>query len=62
MCAQVEFLDDIFHSIAKTPLRMSEDSSLLVSEQQLMELHQVSVVCVCVCARGLYVSGLYASK
>ena len=40
---QVEFLNDIFYSIAKTPLRMSEDSSLQISEQQLMELHQVCV-------------------
>ncbi|KAF5842997.1 hypothetical protein DUNSADRAFT_3125 [Dunaliella salina] len=38
----VEFLNDIYHSIAKTPLRMSEDSSLQISEQQLMELHQLS--------------------
>jgi len=38
----MEFLNDIYHSIAKTPLRMSEDSSLQISEQQLMELHQLS--------------------
>ena len=39
-----EFLNEIFHSIASIPLRMNEESSLEVSEQQLVELHQV---CVC---------------
>ncbi|KAJ9530132.1 hypothetical protein QJQ45_023410 [Haematococcus lacustris] len=37
-----EFLNDIYMSIKETPLRMSDSSSIEVTEQQLVALHQMS--------------------
>eukprot|EP00798_Chlamydomonas_sp_ICE-L_P006642 gene6642-3299_t len=37
-----EFLNDIYYSIIKTPLRLNESSSMDVSEQSFVELHQTS--------------------
>ncbi len=37
-----DFLNEIFYSIVRTELRMTESTSMDVSEQRLVELHQLS--------------------
>jgi golgi-specific brefeldin A-resistance guanine nucleotide exchange factor 1 len=40
--ARQDFLNEIFYSIVRTELRMTEAASLDVSAQRLVELHQLS--------------------